>query len=212
VSQVSAPARFEQDSQTDETGDDESRKVALTKAEAVVGDLKEALAVKDSEIESLGRDLAAKQELIQMYIDSASAQHDKMQAKNQELKQALEDRDSLVEKLAAEIDAMERRLAEMGSAGPEGPQPAPELAKAASVGEAQLQRLASQNHKIVTDFRQAVDRYRDGQQGFRSIVTVSRTRVQTDVRCHEDRDELLAGGGQVLGVLVLAWWWRVRSP
>ena len=133
---------------------------------------KEMMQEKDQKIELQASEIKAKGELIQIYVDSSSAQLDKYQAKHVALERALEEKSAIISKLKAEIDAMEKRLKEveanLASSKPDLDRPealkkqdslvlAPETELEA---ETQLRRLATQNQKIVQDYKHVVDQYK----------------------------------------------------
>ena len=167
---------------------------------------------KDHTIELQTGEIKSKNELIQMYIDSSSAQLDKYQAKHVALERALEERSMIIGKLKAEIDTMEKRLREVERSklphadpqvAPAGTAPdAAVLGRQGSVlpaaaagsdpdveAETQLRRLANQNQRIVQDYQHVVDQYKQEQAKAEELrYEVQRQKSITDLLMHSGND------------------------
>jgi hypothetical protein len=177
--QTRAPRCDDQAAQTDDVrlaGAGAQADAARMKA-AMEG-LRGAVLEKERTIEAQAEEMRCKQGLIQMYIDSSSAQLDRCQAKHVELQRAVEERGLIVDTLRAEMDAMEGLLKEVEQSG-EGldsdsdaqaaftvtgvlkrQDSVPAGVKLGAEAEEQLLRLSTQNQRMVHGYRHAVDRYR----------------------------------------------------
>jgi hypothetical protein len=173
ATQTRAARSYDQEAQTDDIQIASAGAQAdAVKMKAAMEGLKEAVQEKEKTIEAQAGEIRSKSELVQMYIDSSSAQLDKYQAKHVELERTVEERSLIIDKLRAEIDTMERRLKEVEESG-EGrdsftasgvmlkrQDSLPAAVKLDAEAEEQLRRLSTQNQRIVQDYRHAVDQYK----------------------------------------------------